>query len=149
MSKAIDDLEWSKSLREKTKTYIEKNPEYKPLMEKLLSIAGDFVVIWMPEPELDMLLSRGKLFDAPILFKRMQFCHCHENVGELWFRGKNMKIVTGWALSKDGLWRQHSWVRDMNDTIIETTMVREKYFGVILTHGESEGFYVRECIKKP
>ena len=138
--KAVDNPEWSKSLRETTKTYIEKHPEYKPLMDKLLSIAGDFVVIWMYEPDLEIILKRGHLFEGQgSILKGMDFCHCHENVGKLWFEEK-MRIVTGWALSKDGLWRQHSWALK-DGMVIETTTIREKYFGVILTEEESERFY--------
>jgi hypothetical protein len=139
--RAIEDKKWSTDLKKQTDEYLQINPEYKPLVDKLLNIGGDFVIIWRYEPDLDKLISRGKLFKNKIILKQMDFSHCHENAAKLWFKNKNLKIVTGWALSDDGLWRQHSWILK-NNTIIETTEIREKYFGVILTEEEDEHFYV-------
>jgi hypothetical protein len=51
-----------------------------------------------------------------------------------------MKITTGWALSDDGLWRQHSWIL-RGKTVIETTETRVRYFGVTLTDAEAEQFW--------
>jgi hypothetical protein len=39
-------------------------------------------------------------------------------------------IATGYALSDDGLWRQHSW-DVLRDGILETTKARQKYFGIL------------------
>lgn len=55
-------------------------------------------------------------------------------------------IVTGYALSEDGFWRQHSWLRRKEPTaeqyhLLETTIRRAKYFGMILTEVEAELFY--------
>ena len=138
--RAIEDEEWSKMLRKRTADCLEKNPEYKPLVEKLLSIGGDFVVIWMGEPDLDKLLSRGRLFENKVILHEMQPNNCHANIARLWDRNKRIKIVTGWALSDDGLWRQHSWGLKI-PRLIETTEKRIKYFGVILNEMESITFH--------
>lgn len=41
--------------------------------------------------------------------------------------------MTGYALSPDGLWRQHSWAYGDNLMIYETTVERVMYFGVELS----------------
>ena len=63
---------------------------------------------------------------------------CHKNSAKLWSEGKG-KIVTGYALSDDGLWRQHSWVNAGNQ-LIETTEPRVIYFGYTLDEDESKEF---------
>jgi len=105
-------------------------PELKPLMDKLLNIDGKFIVS-VPEPDLKKILAYGKrVDDYKVIFKPMIPCHCHNNVIKLCLEGKG-RMATGWALSDDGLWRQHSWlVKDK--TIIETTESRKRYFGIIL-----------------
>jgi len=49
------------------------------------------------------------------------------------------RIVTRYALSDDGMWRQHSWVL-VGERLVETTEEREQYFGVVLSDGEAEEF---------
>jgi len=54
---------------------------------------------------------------------------CHNNVRKL-FRAKLIeKVIYGYALSKDGLWRNHSWGLSKG-VIIETTAERIAYIGV-------------------
>ena len=55
--------------------------------------------------------------------------------------------MTGYALSDDGMWRQHSWcICDAGEEyiedsiIIETTEKRLAYFGFIMDEEESEEF---------
>jgi hypothetical protein len=44
-----------------------------------------------------------------------------------------VRIASGYALTGDGLWRQHSWGVDAADgRVIETTVRRVRYYGVIL-----------------
>lgn len=64
--------------------------------------------------------------------------NCHGNSAILWGKGKG-RIVSGYALSKDGLWRQHSWVANKWG-IIETTALRVKYYGYTLNEEESKRF---------
>ena len=48
--------------------------------------------------------------------------------------------MTGYALSDDGLWRQHSWLiakPGRRWTVIETTCRRLLYYGVVLTEEEA------------
>ena len=54
---------------------------------------------------------------------------CHENVAALLQRDELDSGWTGYALSEDGLWRNHSWGQ-RNGKIVETTEPRLVYWGV-------------------
>lgn len=116
------------------------------LKEQLLSYAGETVCLPNIDPQIDILLSRGQLWYGDIIkLKKMKTSRCHENSFNIWDKDKeNSKIVTGYALSKDSMWRSHSWIitkyNNGNIKIIETTEPRELYFGVILTEKESYKF---------
>jgi hypothetical protein len=57
-------------------------------------------------------------------------------VSRLWLESpERFQIVTGYALSDDGLWRRHTWALE-GERVIETTEPRVLYFGVRL---EKEG----------
>jgi hypothetical protein len=49
-------------------------------------------------------------------------------------------IVTGWALSEDGIWRQHSWGIDWKGRLVETTLPRTRYFGVYMVRETANEF---------
>ena len=75
---------------------------------------------------------------------------CHSNSANLWENNRHdhdVRICTGYALSKDGLWRQHTWLVHYYKTatqnrvrVIETTCKRVAYYGVELTEEEAEEF---------
>ena len=44
-------------------------------------------------------------------------------------------IATGYALSGDNLWRQHSWGIDPDGVLAETTDERHAYVGIVLPAG--------------
>lgn len=146
--KAKDDPKRAEWLRNIERRWLKDNPKIKPLRDKLLSIGGDFVVP-MREPDLKELLERGRLFSTDNIRLHEMRYKCHVNVARLYhFSFKGEKIATGWALSDDGLWRQHSWLMTSDGKIVETTEVRLTYYGVELTEEESHFFYVREVILK-
>jgi hypothetical protein len=65
---------------------------------------------------------------------------CHQNVAALYDanRGK-VKIMTGYARSRDGIWRAHSWGSHIaSGKPIETTEPRTHYHGYALNRVESE-----------
>lgn len=109
-------------------------PELRRLKRLLLKIGGEDLVV-DPKPDLDvpLLIKFGFVMSGPVTFKPMKPSQCHRNVSKLW-KAKHRKIVaigTGYALSEgDGLWRQHSWAIQ-REHILETTALREKYFGVV------------------
>ena len=124
-----------KKRREHLKTY----PEFTKLEQKLLSLGGDMVVP-RREPDQDKILSWGRLWNGAVKVVKGLPRNCHENVAKLWRKHpRRYHIATGWALSEDGLWRQHSWIIH-GDTVVETTIPMEKYFGFVLTPLEAQRF---------
>ncbi len=122
--------------------YLQIYPEYAKLEQRLLSMGGDMVVPrW--EPDQNKILSHGKLWtrdNIKILIIGGTPSNCHGNVAKIWrSKPRQYRIATGWALSDDDLWRQHSWIIEER-TIIETTTPREKYFGFELTPREAQQF---------
>lgn len=116
-----------------------------PLEQKLLAVGGTRM-IYRYEPDLKQLLTNAIVFDAQIELIRGELHNCHSNVAHYWNKNRErLAIVTGYALSEDGLWRQHSWLLRKNVIVeqcrlLETTIRREKYFGIILTDNEAEIF---------
>jgi len=123
--------------KEFLKNQLKKHPELKELRTKLLSFGGKEIVP-RNEPDLEKILGRGQIMKMEVIEKKMYDRDCHTNVTILCvFEGR--QIATGWALSDDGLWRQHSWCVN-GDIIIETTQKREMYFGFVLSPSEAENF---------
>lgn len=115
---------------------------WRALCRDLLSYGGDLVVATdTPDPVVSLLVGGRLRFDpgqaARIVRGRRR--ECHQNVIRRWRSGK-LRIVTGYALSDDGLWRPHSWGLDADDRVVETTDAREMYAGVVLDDVESEAF---------
>lgn len=112
----------------------------------LLRHGGTNVVVPFNEQEDSKLLAYyGNVVDSenPKLVSGEQ-SNCHGNSFCLWFKhSSKYMLMTGYALTEDGLWRRHSWVME-GDQLIETTMVRNKYFGVLLTIRAAKLFGV-EC----
>lgn len=115
------------------------------LVKKLLSIGGKRVVE-VYEEDLDKLLERGKIISGkPRLIKKgMRPSRCHQN--SIYYHNRytkqkpELRIVTGWALTEDdGFWRQHTWLVNKNE-IIETTVIRQVYFGFVLEGRELDDF---------
>jgi hypothetical protein len=122
---------------------VRKQPELKQLKALLLRLGGDFVVAPPRQPDQDVprLLEKGFLTSGPITIKVMNSSSCHQNVASLWTKRRFgiVGIATGYALSDDGLWRQHSWCI-LRDGILEPTELRLKYFGIVL-QGEKADFF--------
>ncbi len=59
--------------------------------------------------------------------------NCHQNAIKLWKKDKTKyRFATGYGLTdEDQMWRKHSWICDDKGNIIETTLPRGKYFGII------------------
>lgn len=128
---------------------IKYKKDWNLLVEKLLASGGERVVDFYYEEDLDKILQRGQFFKGvKSKLVKMKTSRCHENSACFWHNysdehGYNsVKIVTGYALSDDGLWRQHSWVYlPKKKLIVETTEKRIQYFGFILNDEEANEFY--------
>ena len=125
---------------------------HKELVRRLLAIGGDGVALRYEE-DLDQILEKSvvsKGSKARIMKGRP--CNCHQNSANLWYNNKNneqeVRIATGWALSRDGCWRQHSWAVQLlvnwdvsGYQILETTVRRMVYYGFTLSKEQCETFY--------
>ena len=62
------------------------------------------------EPDLALLLKKGRLIEQPIQLLNMPLQRCHENAAVVWSKDvAETKIVVGYGLYMDGPWRQHTW----------------------------------------
>jgi len=105
---------------------------------RLLRMGGcEVVPPLLPDPTIfDLLLSARTHGNKYTKRVPGETSRCHENVAELLYAGKTpdglpiTETETGYALSEDGLWRQHSWAIALHDTVVETTEPRLLYVGV-------------------
>ncbi len=114
------------------------------LETRLLEIGGKRVIMFSGDPDTDDILARGEVWKGRgVSIIRGNKSQCHSNAGYLFeLFPDTTRIMTGYALSKDGLWRQHSWLIDIEppEYITETTEPRELYYGFRMTKRESEKF---------
>lgn len=116
------------------------------LRDKILAFGGHEVCMPLVEDDYFAIMKRGQFFygDHAHLKKGLP-SHCHCNAAQFWAANKGRcQICTGYALSEDGIWRQHSWVVQpltRSWRIWETTVKRVAYFGVIFDDAECERFY--------
>jgi hypothetical protein len=100
----------------------------------LLTHGGDLVVPPRhPDADLDRLLADAQLQGPASRLLQGEDNGCHANAAILWVDGTVIAIGTGYALSDDGLWRQHSWGIDADGTVVETTFERQLYLGLVLS----------------
>lgn len=148
----IDDLmmaarQSGKSVDELMRGAFAGDPQYIRLESTLLAIGGKRMV-WVPEPHLDELLSRGKVFPKLVRYADRyggQANACHQTAARMYARlPEYYQIATGYALSKDGLWRQHSWVccrpPSRGKPYEPTPIKRECYYGFLLSDKEAAEF---------
>ena len=116
-------------------------PRLRLLRRRLLGLGGEEICLVIREEDLELILKRGFVQDGKKAKLRLGVpCRCHTNSARLWEANTaKRQIVTGWALSVDGIWRQHTWVLE-GKTILETTSWRTKYFGYALTPVEAKQF---------
>jgi hypothetical protein len=102
--------------------------------ERMLLRFGGWAVVPPLEADdlLKLLYAEGGLFPIrDLVYVEMEPSACHSNVVE-WYLDQDDEtagICTGYALSEDGLWRQHSWGMK-NGAIVETTAPRTAYYGI-------------------
>lgn len=123
--------------RDRVDAYPEVDDEYgqrwRTWCRSLLAHGGSLVVPPLgPEADLEKLLTSGAPIDLPVRAVPGEPSKCHHNVAVLWLDGTVASIGTGYALSEDGLWRQHSWGLTAVGELVETTAERRAYVGVAL-----------------
>jgi hypothetical protein len=139
---AAERREQEQALGERLGLAADGNPDWKRLSRKLLRIGGRALVVpWGDEPHLADLVERGGSMTTRFA---VQFPgaprECHWNVIRLCEASAGtVHVGTGYALTSDGLWQQHSWGVNAKQ-IVETTELREAYFGIVLTPREAKSF---------
>jgi hypothetical protein len=137
---ATERREQEQALGERLALAADGDPNWRRLSKKLLRIGGRALVVpWGDEPHLADLVERGgpmtTRFAAQLPGASRE---CHWNVIRLYEASAGtVHVGTGYALSDDGLWRQHSWGVNAKQ-IVETTELREAYFGIVLTPREAK-----------
>ena len=140
MKTKTPDRKWLKLAREQGFTLRTGSPEHLPLKKILLTIGGWGVCI-RREPDLEKIVERGHRFPGRSKSMKGAPCQCHSNSAFCWDENRELcTICTGYALSRDGMWRQHSWVWTFDGVVVETTEKRIAYWGYIMTPDECEQF---------
>ncbi len=121
---------------------MKNQPDLKRLKTLLLRLGGDYLVAPSKfDPDVPVLLEAGFVMSGPITLKILESSMCHKNVAIAWKERRFgiVAIATGYALSEDGLWRQHSW-GILRNGVLETTEARLKYFGIPLQSAKADQF---------
>lgn len=119
------------------------------LRDKLLAFGGEQAVMPYIEEDLVNIFNRGQLWYGDRTKMELgRPSGCHSNSSFIFKKNQNdpdvdIRLATGYALSEDGMWRQHTWLVSINpieNVIIETTVEREAYFGFVMTSEEAKVF---------
>jgi hypothetical protein len=122
-------------LRERNQAAFSNEPRRADLERRLLDLGGTFALLFLPDHQIGELLDRGRYFPGvKALFSQGEDSACHANASMLFVASRGeVRIASGYALSPDGLWRQHSWGVVVEDgRVVETTERRVRYFGFVL-----------------
>jgi len=131
------DREWLERAIEHTRGR-GSHPELK---EILLDIGGWAACVPRIEPDIEKIMTRGRRFPGKSIMMKGEPSQCHSNSAFCWDANREAcSICTGYALTRDGMWRQHSWILTRDGLVVETTMKRVQYFGYIMTEDECEQF---------
>ena len=122
------------------------------LKQLILNCGGCEVCLPAIEEDLIDIVNHGQLWDnVTVKMMKGRPSQCHANAAELWYnnkdswKNKNFAVIicTGYALSEDGIWRQHSWLiqaKPRANVIVETTEPRIAYYGFGMTYKMAEDF---------
>jgi hypothetical protein len=137
------DADWKSRLEPEIQDAI-TDPARQQLRDKLLSYGGEEALVRtsdIPSDEITRLMTRGEFWTGSKAdFNKMRAINCHGNSVCLMEKGLG-EVVNGYALSQDGMWRNHSWLLQSNGRLIETTVRRKAYFGVVLSREEVAAEY--------
>jgi hypothetical protein len=145
------DRQWYEEMAARVVTHDAEHPGYQRrwahVCVTMLTGEERAVPPLAPLPAIHLIAQFGRHLDATVTRCDGQPNHCHGNAAQLWVDGNVDTIATGFALN-DNIWRTHSWgVR--NGQFVETTVPRERYFGVILTGPGSAVFAAQESVLSP
>lgn len=114
------------------------------LRDALVAFGGEEVCCPFGEANVDDLLARGQLWGGEFTSAPGRIGDAHTNVAELWAQNQDKYLIaTGYGLSNDSLWRQHSWCIEVTPEgirLLETSVPRLLYFGYVMHLHESHAF---------
>src|SRR5207244_2413664 len=90
----------------------EQQPDLEVLRGLLLGLGGIHLVAPpIPDAAVPLLLDAGFVMAGPVVRRTMNTSECHRNVAAICAEKQHelVGIGTGYSLTDDGLWRQHSW----------------------------------------
>lgn len=133
------------TLEDMKKMHPSMNSRLFDLRQKLLTFAGEAICFPPYEEDLDNILNYGQFWvGSNAKLMRGEPSRCHANSANLWEQNKKAtRICTGYALSEDGMWRQHSWLvwhKSRSNQIIETTAKRIAYYGFVMPYDMCQQF---------
>lgn len=133
---------WLQNLKKENAMQAKKNPMVRKLFDKLLGVGGKAVVYADDDPDLGIVVKRGKKYKGPIpKVPKIVLNRCHKVSAELYARNPSRyKIVTGYVLGNDKAWRAHSWILDNGKPKEPTPTKRDIYFGTVLNAREAKKF---------
>lgn len=145
------DEEWKENIKDKwwmkrqpsinSEEYKLHDPNLFKLRAKLMSFGGEAVCLPDKDPCIQKVLRYGQLWiQDQVYCTPMVDNQCYIN-SLLLTEGDNsdLYMCTGYALSDDGMWREHGWVIDKkNGNIVETTTKRVLYYGCVMNSIERE-----------
>jgi hypothetical protein len=127
-------------LRERNRAALADEPRRVELERRLLDLGGIMALLFLPDHQIGDLLDRGRFFPGSgARIVRGADSACHSNAALQFVQTEGgVLIASGYALSPDGPWRQHSWGVDAKDgRVVETTERRVRCFGFVLSESES------------
>lgn len=139
------DRKESSTLEDMKKMHPSMDNHLFDLRQKLLTFAGETVCFPPCEEDLDNILNYGQFWvGSNAKLMRGEPSRCHANSANLWEQNKEAtRICTGYALSEDGIWRQHSWLvwhKARSNQIVETTVKRIAYYGFVMPYDMCQQF---------
>jgi len=119
--------------------------ELRRLAEAVLRIGGSMVCIPFGEDLqfCNLITEFGKeIVFGKVILKKEDISDCHRNSFRLWKKSpEKLKVVMGFGLTdSDQIWRIHTWLLDNKSNLIETTIIRAKYFGFVTNEKFNQAF---------
>lgn len=121
------------------------------LRDKILTFGGEQVCMPFIDNDTQNIIDRGQLwYGDRVIMDYGYTSQCHYNSSVIWEKQRNdeekdIRIVTGYALFEDGMWRSHTWcvlVQEEENIVVETTVEHVAYFGFVLTELEAKLFFI-------
>jgi hypothetical protein len=122
-----------------------------PLRDLLISFGGEEACFVYADSDTGLLLERGQLWYGDRIKKmRGEPSRCRESSIRFWYlnrkvdNGNGIRFASGYALSEDGMWRQHSWciqVDPKGNKVLEVSEKRKLYFGVLFNDDDCMKIY--------